>query len=83
MTPVCVSCRRIMSCSKTGRKVEVLASGRPYELWSGDEYTCRECGAVVVATFARECLHADTDAAVYAPLRMFEAENGNLVVVEG
>lgn len=52
--PVCCKCQKIMTCSKTGRGVLIEASGRPYQVWSGDEFACKDCGATAVVQYARE-----------------------------
>lgn len=52
--PICCKCGTVMTCSKTGRGVLIEANGRPYQVWSGDEFACGECGATAVVQFARE-----------------------------
>jgi hypothetical protein len=62
MKPVCAPCQRFYRPSHNGRAfVEGMPSGnhvapgkadpdnwRPYKLWMGDEWTCPDCGAVII-----------------------------------
>lgn len=52
--PMCGKCNREMRIVKTGRSVLIEAGGTPYEAWSGDEFACQDCGAIVVTQFAWE-----------------------------
>lgn len=46
MQPYCVTCERMMSCSKTG--TTVAPEHNPNHQYSGDKYTCGGCGHSVV-----------------------------------
>lgn len=40
-----------MAPEKNGRAVELLASGKPYQVWEGDEWLCPACRRSVVIGF--------------------------------
>lgn len=62
MKPICVKCRRFYRPSHTGVAfIEGMPAEngapaglaapdkwRPYKLWMGDEWTCPDCGAVII-----------------------------------
>ncbi len=49
MRPICVDHSVEMSASKTGYLVQINdAAGRPYQIWSGDRYSCPVGGESVV-----------------------------------
>lgn len=49
MRPICVTHGREMPASITGYLVQINdANGKPYQIWSGDCYTCPEGGESVV-----------------------------------
>lgn len=68
MKPICVPCQRFFRCTKTGLYfTEGMPNHNgaepgtaepenwgPYKVWSGDEYTCRGCGAVVIVGVGRD-----------------------------
>lgn len=53
--PVCALCEREMTLEKVGAVVAFMAkavtTGRPYQLWHGDEYKCPSCHARVVVNY--------------------------------
>lgn len=52
MRPFCGNCAAFMTCEKTGALVCTMDSQlEPYELWSGDRFTCKHCAASVVVGF--------------------------------
>lgn len=79
MTPICVSCKREMRCSKTGRRVVLTTDGEPYQVLSGDEYACPACKVRVVTGFARGPL-AESYMSHFAA---FAAEDGAVTVEVG
>lgn len=80
MRPFCAKCCCEMQCTKSGRVVELLSEGRPYRLWSGDEYGCDGCGARVVAAFAYAPLVEHFDKQRYESVRTEHKKLGNLLV---
>ena len=80
MIPICATCQREMRCTKTGRAVELISAGAPYQLWQGDEFGCDGCGASIVTGFwkgpIREAHHPD-----YAAMVACEASNGRVIRV--
>ena len=62
MKPICVRCQRFYRPSKNGVAfIEGMPNGnhiapgladpdnwRPYKLWMGDEWTCPDCGSVII-----------------------------------
>ena len=59
MRPVCVPCKATMQPEKNGFAVVSMAPDSfedgapvsPYQVWHGDKWKCRECGAEVVTGF--------------------------------
>ena len=51
--PICTTCAIEMRCAKNESHVELLASGQPYQIWSGDRYECPSCSFSVVVGFGR------------------------------
>jgi len=84
MRPVCVPCKREMTCSKTGRVLELLSPApQPYQLWSCDEWLCTGCGAVVLSGYGRgPMMDAHANPVDYAALRAYEAQVDNIVTIE-
>ena len=85
MRPVCVPCKREMKANKTGRVLEVIVrgEGRPYQLWSADEWKCEGCGATVISGYGRgPMVNADVDPDGYAKLRAYEVGVDNVVTIE-
>lgn len=73
-----------MRCKKNSRALEVLSGGQPYELWSGDQFQCPQCGASVLIQFGREPMaDAGVDPDRYAVMKRYELQQQNLVTVEG
>ncbi len=51
--PLCVKCRKTMSCHHTGINViEIARSVGPYAIFSGDLFACTGCGYEVVPQYA-------------------------------
>lgn len=48
---ICATHAVEMRCSKTGHFVELHAAGAPYQIWSGDEFTCPVGGERFVTNF--------------------------------
>jgi len=54
LTPICVPCRLQMVCTKNHFLVrDPEAAGFQSTYWLGDQWTCAQCGASVVAGFGR------------------------------
>lgn len=84
LQPLCVRCKRFMRCHKNGRAVEILsgeALNQPYQLWSGDEWRCEECGITIVAGFGHGPVAEAGLHAYYPDLVTFEAGQNNLIHV--
>lgn len=78
---ICVNCRLPMRCTKNERALEVLCAGDPYQLWSGDQFQCPQCGVSVLTGFGREPLaDAGQDPNRYAAMKQFELDHGGGVV---
>lgn len=83
--PVCVKCRREMRCNKNGRVLEIVSGGFPYQLWSGDEYVCPECGAQVITRYGGECIaqhYGSDDPDRYERFLQFEKSRNNVVTID-
>lgn len=84
LRPVCVNCRVFMRCKKNDRCVALQSGGFDYQLWSGDQYQCPECGVSIVTAFGREAMaDAGADPERYRTMRDYESGLNNVVVVEG
>ena len=79
--PVCVNCRREMRCSKTGRVLEMVSAGRPYQLWSVDEFKCPTCGMRVLAGYGRAPMAEGFDEDRYATMKEYEETEKNVVSI--
>ena len=51
MRPVCVECRIPMRASKNDRGYLETSDGKPFRLWSSDEYQCPSCGIRILTGF--------------------------------
>jgi hypothetical protein len=49
-SPICLKCRVVMSCEKTGQDLELMSGTGPYQMWSMDCYVCKKCGAQIANT---------------------------------
>lgn len=76
----CANCKTWMNPNKTGRTVlETDDDGKPYKLWSGDEYKCPRCKFCAVAGFGITPLAAEGyDEDFDAITKSYEDEN-NLI----
>ena len=81
MGPICVTCKTVMCCHKNGRAVEFVSGGEPYQIWHGDEWACRMCGASVIVGFPSQPME-EAFRPSYAVLRQAEMDHDNLVTVE-
>lgn len=52
MRPLCLDCKREMTCTKTGATYLETDSESNPSLWSADLYTCRGCGRQILCGFA-------------------------------
>lgn len=52
MRPLCLDCKREMSCTKTGATYLDPGSDSDPTLWSADLYTCQGCGRQILCGFA-------------------------------
>ena len=84
MRPVCVPCKREMSCAKNGRVLELLSPApEPYQLWSADEWRCPVCDATVLSGYGRGPMReAHVDPQEYDALRAYEASANNVMTIE-
>jgi len=56
--PVCVKCKLEMRVDRTGVNVILMAYNppRPYEVWRGDRWKSRKCGAEFVARYGNRAI---------------------------
>ena len=79
--PVCVHCKRELRCSKNGRVLELISAGEPYQLWSGDEFQCPDCGTRVIVGYGREPMAEGFQKDRYAAMKQFENSRQNVVSI--
>ena|SRR5271166_431834 len=51
--PICVKCRIVMRCAKTGVDVELMAGHEGYQIWNADCFVCPECNVSVISGFGK------------------------------
>lgn len=58
MRPACCKCNKEMEQTRTGVHVGLVVGSSPaeaslYQVWSGDEFTCHDCGAQVICRYGQ------------------------------
>lgn len=56
MSPICIKCGIMMSCSKNGAWVndEPSGAGFPATYWACDLYSCEGCGQTIATGFSKQ-----------------------------
>ena len=82
MRPICVPCQREMKANKTGRVLQLVSDGKPYQLWSSDEWRCEELRGDDAAGYGRgPMVSAEIDPVGYERLLRYEDTHTNVVTI--